>query len=68
MQEGLIEAYESHKLKYHENNYPRHDLELTTIVHALKMWKHYLLGIPFCLKTYHHNLQYLFTHPMLNAR
>jgi hypothetical protein len=29
-------CYESRKLKEHENNYATHDLELATIVHALK--------------------------------
>jgi hypothetical protein len=37
-------CYESRKLKEHENNYTTHDLELTTIVHASKMWRHYLMG------------------------
>ena len=29
--------YESQNLKEHEQNYPTHDLELETIIHALKM-------------------------------
>ena len=37
-------AYASHQLKKHEVNYPTHDLELATVVHALKIWRHYLLG------------------------
>ena len=43
MQEGHVICYESKKLNGHERNYDMHDLELTTIVHALKMWRHYLL-------------------------
>jgi len=43
MQEGHVICYESRKLNEHEGNYATHDLELTTIVHALKMWRHYLL-------------------------
>jgi hypothetical protein len=31
-------TYESKELKPHENNYATHDLELTAIGHALKMW------------------------------
>ena len=32
------------QLKPHEHNYPRHDLELATVVFALKIWQHYLYG------------------------
>ena len=38
MQEGKVIAYASQQLKPHEQNYPTHDLELTTIVFALKIW------------------------------
>ena len=44
MQEGHVIAYASHQLKKHEVNYSTHDLELATVVHALKIWRHYLLG------------------------
>ena len=37
-QEGHVVCYESRKLKDHERNYVVHELELTTMVHALKMW------------------------------
>ena len=42
MQEGKVVAYASMQLKPHENNYPMHDLELSSIVFALKIWRHYL--------------------------
>jgi hypothetical protein len=42
MQEGRVIAYISRQLRKHEVNYPTHDLELTTVVHALKVWRHYL--------------------------
>jgi hypothetical protein len=45
-----------------------HDLELAAIVHALKMWKHYLLGRKFVLMTDHCGLRHLFDQPKLNAR
>ena len=61
-------CYESRKLKEHEKKYATHDLELTTIVHALKMWRHYLMGRRFELRTVHCGLNYLFDHPTLNAR
>jgi hypothetical protein len=41
---------------------------MASIVHALKMWRHYLLGRKFVLMTDHYGLQYLFDKPKLNAR
>jgi hypothetical protein len=38
MQDNHVVSYESKKLKEHERNYVTHDLELATIIHALKMW------------------------------
>jgi hypothetical protein len=43
-QNGHFIVYESGKLKEHERNYATHDLDLVVIVHALKMWRHYLMG------------------------
>ncbi|WVZ89856.1 hypothetical protein U9M48_036209 [Paspalum notatum var. saurae] len=42
MQEGRVIAYASCQLRKHEVNYPTHDLELAVVVHALKIWRHYL--------------------------
>ena len=53
MKEGKVVCYESRKLNEHEVNYVTHDLELATIIHALNMWRHYLLGRKFTLMTYH---------------
>jgi hypothetical protein len=44
MQEGRVIAYASRQLRRHEEHYPTHDLELAVVVHALKIWRHYLLG------------------------
>jgi hypothetical protein len=68
MHEGSVICYESRKLNEHEVNYVTHDLELATIVHALKMWRHYLLGRNFVLMTDHCGLRYMFDQPKLNAR
>jgi hypothetical protein len=68
MQEGNVVCYESQKLNEHEVNYVTHDLELAAIVHALKMWRHYLLGRKFVLMTDHCGLQHLFDQRKLNAR
>jgi hypothetical protein len=43
MQEGRVIAYASRQLRRHEEHYPTHDLELAAVVHALKIWHHYLL-------------------------
>ena len=37
MQEGRVIAYTSRQLQKHEVNYPMHDLDLTVVVHALKV-------------------------------
>ena len=68
MQDNHVICYESRKLKEHEKNYSTHDLELAAIVHALKMWRHYLMVRIFELRTNHYGLKYLFDQPMLNAR
>ena len=50
MQNDCAICYEPWKLKEHKQNYPTHDLELETIIHALKMWRNYLMGKNFLLK------------------
>nr|GFC04013.1 putative reverse transcriptase domain-containing protein [Tanacetum cinerariifolium] len=44
MQHGKVIAYASRQLKPYEVNYPTHDVELATVVFALKIWRHYLYG------------------------
>ena len=68
MQEGHVIAYASRQLKPHERNYPTHDLKLAAVVHALKQWRHYLLGNRCELYSDHQSLKYLFTQPDLNLR
>ena len=61
-------CYESRKLKEHEKNYPTHDIELASIIHALRMWRHYLMGRKLLLKTDNMSLKCLFNEWDLNAR
>nr|ABA98110.1 retrotransposon protein, putative, Ty3-gypsy subclass [Oryza sativa Japonica Group] len=68
MQEGKVVAYASRQLRPHENNYPTHDLELAAVVHALKIWRHYLFGDRTEMYTDHKSLKYIFTQPNLNMR
>jgi hypothetical protein len=44
MQNNRIIAYASRALRNHEQNYPTHDLELVAVIHALKIWRHHLMG------------------------
>jgi hypothetical protein len=68
MQEGRVIAYASRQLRWHEEHYPTHDLELAAVVHALKIWRHYLLGHICHVYTDHKSLKYIFTHSELNMR
>ena len=68
MQDRHVIAYASRQLRPHEDNYPTHDLELAAVVHALKTWRHYLLGNRCEIFTDHQSLKYIFTQPDLNLR
>ncbi|PKI59587.1 hypothetical protein CRG98_019996 [Punica granatum] len=61
MQNGKVVAYASRQLRNHEKNYPTHDLELTAVVFALKLWRDYLYGARYEIYTNHKSLKYLFT-------
>ena len=61
-------AYASRQLKKNELNYPTHDLELAAMVHALKIWRHYLIRHKSDIYTYHKSLKYIFIHLDLNLR
>ncbi|WVZ71894.1 hypothetical protein U9M48_020425 [Paspalum notatum var. saurae] len=60
MQEG--------RLRKHEANYATHDFELAAVVHALKIWRYYLLGNTCHIYTDHKSLKYILTQPELNMR
>jgi hypothetical protein len=68
MQDNRVIAYASRALRPHEQNYPTHDLELAAMVHALKMWRHYLMGTHCNIFTDHKSLKYIFTQADLNMR
>jgi hypothetical protein len=68
MQDNQVIAYASRALRPHEQNYPTHDLELAAVVHALKMWRHYLMGTHCDIYTDHKSLKYIFTQADLNMR
>ena len=68
MQSGRIMAYGSRQLKNHGQSCPTHDMELVTIVFALKIWRHYLYGEQFEVFLDHKSLKYIFTQLDLNMR
>jgi ribonuclease HI len=68
MQDGQVVSYASHQLRKDEENYPAHDLELAAVVHALKIWRHYLIGHQCEIYSDHKSLKYNFTQIDLNLR
>jgi hypothetical protein len=68
MQDNRVIAYASRALKTHEENYPTHDLELAAVIHALKIWRHHLMGTKCHIYTDHKNLKYIFIQADLNMR
>jgi hypothetical protein len=68
MQEGHVIAYSTHQLRLHEEHYPTHDLELAAVVHALRIWWHYLLENVAHIFTDYKSLKYFFTQSDLNMR
>jgi glutaredoxin-related protein len=61
MQDEKVIDYASRQLRKHEVNYPTHDLELVAVVHALKNWRHFLLGNVCNIFIDHKSLKYIFT-------
>jgi hypothetical protein len=68
LQDNRVIAYASRALRLPEQNYPTHDLELAAVVHALKMWRHYLMETHCNMYTDHKSPKYIFTQADLNMR
>jgi hypothetical protein len=68
MQDNRVIAYASRALRTHEQNYPTHDLELAAVIHALKIWRHHLMGAKCHIYTDHKSLKYIFTQADLKIR
>jgi hypothetical protein len=66
MQDGHVVVYASRQLRKYEAHYPIHDLELAVVVHALKIWRHYLMGKRCELYMDHKSLKYIFTQSNMN--
>ena len=68
MQDNWVIAYAFRALRPHEINYPTHDLELAAVIHALRIWRHYIMGTHCNIFTDHKSLKYIFTQSELNMR
>ncbi|XP_076909664.1 uncharacterized protein LOC143567019 [Bidens hawaiensis] len=68
MQRENVIAYAFRQLKVHERNYTTHDLELGSVVFALKIWRHYIYGTKCTIYTDHKSLQHIFEQKELNMR
>ncbi|GJZ73275.1 putative reverse transcriptase domain-containing protein [Tanacetum coccineum] len=68
MQREKVIAYASRQLKIHPKNYTTHDLELGSVVFALKIWRHYLYGTKCTIFTDHKSLQHILDQKELNMR
>src|SRR3954468_23341821 len=68
MEDRHVVAYASRQLRPNEENNTTHDIELDAIVHALKTWRHYLLGNHCEIYSDNQSLKYIFTQPYLNLR
>ncbi|GJS36063.1 putative reverse transcriptase domain-containing protein [Tanacetum coccineum] len=66
MQREKVITYASRQLKIHEKNYTTHDLELGSVVFALKIWRHYLYGTKCTVFTDHKSLQHIIDQKELN--
>jgi hypothetical protein len=68
MQDGHMVAYASRQLRMHEVHYLTHELELVVVLHALKIWRHYLMKKRCELYMDHKSLKYIFTQSNMNLR
>ncbi|GJU13637.1 putative reverse transcriptase domain-containing protein [Tanacetum coccineum] len=68
MQREKVIAYASRQLKVHEKNYTTHDLELGSVVFALKIYRHYLYGTRCTVFTDYKSLQHILDKKELNMR
>ena len=68
IQNGKFIVYATRQLMSRDKNYTNHDLELSSVVFASKILRHYLNGIHVEVFTAHKSLQYLFTKKDLNMR
>nr|GEU87740.1 putative reverse transcriptase domain-containing protein [Tanacetum cinerariifolium] len=68
MQREKVIAYASRQLKILKKNYTTRNLELRSVVFALKIWRHYLYRTKCMVFTDHKSLQHILDQKKLNMR
>nr|GEW28756.1 hypothetical protein [Tanacetum cinerariifolium] len=68
MQDGHPIAFESRKLNETERKYTVQEKEITAVVHCLRIWRHYLLGLRFVIKTDNIAMSYFQTQNRLSPK
>ena len=68
VQEGHPVAYESRKLSDAERRYTAQEKELLAVIHCLRVWRHYLLGSKFVVKTDNSAVSHFLTQPKLTPK
>jgi hypothetical protein len=68
IQDNHVVVYASRQLRKHEEKYPAHDFELAAVVHALMIWRHYIIDKRCEIYLDHKSLKYIFTQPDFNLR
>nr|GEX79961.1 putative reverse transcriptase domain-containing protein [Tanacetum cinerariifolium] len=64
----LIYSKNEKEHEEHLKNYTTHDLELGSVVFAIKIWRHYLYGTKCIVYTDHKSLQHILDQKELNMR
>ncbi|KAJ7947138.1 Retrotransposon protein, putative, Ty3-gypsy subclass [Quillaja saponaria] len=68
LQENHPVAYESHKLSQAKRRYTAQEKEMLAVIHCLRVWRHYLLGSKFIVKTDNTGVSHFFTQPKLTPK
>ena len=61
-------AFESRKLSETERRYTAQEKELLAVIHYLRVWRHYLLGSNFVVKTDNTVISHFLTQPKLTVK
>jgi len=68
LQDGHPIAYESRKLNSAERRYTVSEKEMLAVVHCLRVWRQYLLGSCFVVKTDNTAICHFFSQPKLTSK
>nr|GEY39196.1 putative reverse transcriptase domain-containing protein [Tanacetum cinerariifolium] len=68
MKREKVITYASRQLNVYEQNYTTHDLELGSVVFALKIWRHYMYETKCTVFIDHKSLQHILDQKELNMR